>query len=367
MCSVGGYPTVHEGRTGQKLTRVAEGIKSRLNRESDRRYAEIANSDQFSCGQFYSEVKNDYAEVWALKRVWLEEHDGMALDEALPGIELVNERGACYLIETVEKASLQTVPRPIAKECLLSDLKLLHGVREATEAALKKSGYKSINTLIEHKRFGGQARRFLEIVEALDTGEMVEWIGKRYSKSHPLALLASGFHAADELLFVDIETLGLFSSPIIVIGLAKLVGEALTVYQYVLRNLHEEPAALTAFFSHIDERCALVTFNGRTFDVPYLEQRLAYYQIPGDLQKTHFDVFHFARRRWRGTTPDCRLGTLQEYFLGAREADIPSAFVPEFYETYLQTRNVGPLLAIVAHNREDLVALARIFSKVCEG
>jgi uncharacterized protein YprB with RNaseH-like and TPR domain len=61
------------------------------------------------------------------------------------------------------------------------------------------------------------------------------------------------------------------------------------------------------------------------------------------------------------------LATLQEYFLGAREADIPSAFVPEFYETYLRTGNVGPLLAIVEHNREDLVTLARIFSKVCEG
>jgi len=169
---------VDERRAGQKLTRVAESIKSRLNRESDGRYAQIANSDQFSSGQFYSEFKNDYAEVGALKRAWLEEHDGMALDEALPGIELVNERGTCYHIETVEEASLQTIPRPIAQECLLSDLKLLHGVREATEVALKKSGYKSINTLTEHHRFGEQARRFVEIVEALDTGEMIEWIGK---------------------------------------------------------------------------------------------------------------------------------------------------------------------------------------------
>jgi hypothetical protein len=85
------------------------------------------------------------------------------------------------------------------------------------------------------------------------------------------------------------------------------------------------------------------------------------------LQRAHFDVLHFARRKWRYETPDCRLHTLQEFLLGAREADIPSALVPEFYETYLRTHNVGPLLAIVEHNRQDLIGLAHIFSKVCEG
>lgn len=356
-----------ERRTGRKLARIAEGIQSRQSRESDRRYTQIANSDQFISAQFFREVKSEYNHVEALKRAWLERHDGISLDQVLPGTEFVNEGGACYLVKTVQRASLRIISRPIAKEYLLSDLKLLHGIRGATEIALKRSGYTSIDTLIEHARFGAQARRFIEIVDALDTAEIIEWIGKRFSKSHLLALHASAFHAPDELLFVDIETLGLYLSPIIVIGLAKLVDEAFTVYQYVLRNLKEEPAALTAFFSHIDERSALVTFNGRIFDVPYLEQRLAYYQIQGDLQKPHFDVLHFARRRWRGTIPDCRLTTLQEYLLGTSEEDIPSAFVPEFYETYLQTQNVGPLVAIVEHNRKDLVALARIFSKVCEG
>jgi hypothetical protein len=358
---------VDERRAVQKLTRVAEGIKSRLNRPNYIRHAQIADSDEFFLGQFYSEVKNDYAEVCSLKRAWLEEHDGKELNQAISGIEFANERGTCYLIETLEKANSKTISRKIAEESLLSDLKLLFGVREATEFALKERGYKSINNLVEHSRFGVQARRFIELVDELNTSELIELIGKRFSKSHPLVLQVSGFHAIEELLFIDIETLGLFSSPIIVIGLAKVVDEALSVIQYVLRDLCEEPAALTALFSHIDEHSALVTFNGRAFDVPYLEQRLAYYQIPGDLQRAHFDVLHFARRKWGGTTPDCRLGTLQKYLFGARKADIPSALVPEFYETYLQTGNIGPLLAIVEHNRQDLVALAQLFFKVCEG
>ncbi|MEI7826716.1 MAG: ribonuclease H-like domain-containing protein [Euryarchaeota archaeon] len=297
----------------------------------------------------------------------MKEHEGDVLEEMIPGSELLNERGTCFRIETAEKVSLHTIPSKKAKESLLSDLKLLHGVREATESTLNKRGYHTIDDLVDHNRFGGQARRFLELVEALDTIEMMEWIGKRFSKSHPLALRASGFHSPDELLFVDIETLGLFSSPIIIIGLAQSIGETLNVHQYVLRDVHEEPAALAAFLSHVDARSALVTFNGRAFDVPYLEQRLAYYQIRGDLQRTHFDALHFARRKWHGVMPNFRLFTLQKYLLGAREIDIPSALVPEFYETYLRTQNIGPLLAVIEHNRQDLIALAHIFSRLCEG
>ena len=358
---------LNEGQDNRKLNRVGEGLRSRVARTGDAASTQSANSSQFIPGLFYAQGQNDFAQALALKRALIKEHEGDVLEEMIPGSELVNERGTCYRIETVERVSLQTIPSKRAKESLLSDFKLLNGVREATESALKERGYHTIEDLVDHNRFGGQARRFLELVEALDTAEMMEWIGKRFSKSHPLALRASGFHAPDELLFVDIETLGLFSSPIIVIGLAKSIGETLNVHQYVLRDVHEEPAALAAFLSHVDARSALVTFNGRTFDVPYLEQRLAYYQIRGDLQRTHFDALHFARRKWHGMMPDFRLFTLQKHLLGARETDIPSALVPEFYETYLRTQNVGPLLAVIEHNRQDLIALAHIFSMLCEG
>ena len=356
-----------EGQDNQKLKRVGEGLRSRVTLTRDVAYKQSANSSQFIPALFYTQGQNDYTQALELKRALIKEHEGDVLEEIIPGSELVNERGTCYRIESLEKVRLQTICSNKAKESLISDFKLLFGVREATENALKDGGYRTIEDLVEHNRFGEQARRFLELIEALDTGEIIEWIGERFSKSHPLALHTSGFHTPDELLFVDIETLGLFSSPIIIIGLAKSIGETLNVYQYVLRDVHEEPAALAAFLSHVDAHCALVTYNGRAFDVPYLEQRLAYYQIHGDLHRAHFDALHFARRKWHGVMPDFRLFTIQKHLLGARETDIPGALVPEFYETYLRTQNIGPLLAVIEHNRQDLVALAHIFSKLCEG
>jgi len=356
-----------EGHSNQKLSRVGARIKSRVDQASDAADAERVGSSQFIPALFYSTDHNDYAQALALKRALIEQNDGKTLEEVTSGTELVTERGTCYCVETEERASLHTIPPKRARENLLADFKLLYGVRETTERGLKDRGYRSIADLVEHDRFGAEALRFLKLVETADTGELIEWIGRRFSRSHRLALHASGFHTPGQLLFVDLETLGLFSSPIIIIGVAEAVDETLTVRQYVSRNVGEEPAALAALLSHVNSSTALVTFNGRTFDVPFLEQRLAYYRIHGNLQRTHFDMLPFARRRWRGLTPDFKLASLEKHVIGGRQSDIPSALVPEFYETYLRTRNAGPLLAIIDHNRQDLIALAHIFSKICEG
>jgi len=356
-----------EGHDDQKLRRVGARIKSRVDQASNAADGARGGASQFIPALFYPAGNSDYAQALTLKRALIEKHDGKSLEEVTPGTELVTERGTCYRVETEERVSIHTIPQKQAKESLLADFKLLHGVRETTERALKERGYRSIADLVEHDRFGAQALSFLKLVETRDSGELIEWIGRRFTRSCPLALQASAFHTPDQLLFVDLETLGLFASPIIVIGAAEVVDGTLTVRQYVARDVGEEPAALEALLSHVDASTALVTFNGRAFDVPFLEQRLAYYRIHGDLQRAHFDVLQFARRRWRGLTPDFKLASLEKHVLGARQSDIPSALVPEFYETYLRTQNAGPLVAIIEHNRQDLVALAHIFSKICEG
>jgi hypothetical protein len=89
--------------------------------------------------------------------------------------------------------------------------------------------------------------------------------------------------------------------------------------------------------------------------------------MPGDLERSHFDVLHFSRRAWRGQFPDCRLTTLERNLFGIERADdVPSSLVPEFYETYMRTGNAGPLIPIVEHNRMDLVTLANLFSRLHE-
>lgn len=167
-------------------------------------------------------------------------------------------------------------------------------------------------------------------------------------------------------LIFDIETMGFSSVPIILIGLARIQNERLLIDQYLPRSTGEEPAILSAFMTHFRDSDNIVTFNGTRFDVPFMEDRLLYHNIEGSLYtKTHHDVLPLSRYAWKKKLPNCKLGTLEKHILGIeRDDDVPSRSVPDFYRTYTKQNNVGPLIPIIEHNRQDLVTLARIFSKL---
>lgn len=244
---------------------------------------------------------------------------------------------------------------------------MIYGIREVTERILKEGRYKTIEDLIEHLRFCSEAKRFLEIIDRNDTWQIVDWIGHRFPKSHPLVLYSSGLHSKEDFVIFDIETMGLSTRPIILFGIAQISDDQVLINQYLLREIEEEPAALISFLSHLNEKSVFITFNGRRFDIPYVRERLAYYRMRGDLEKTHFDMLHFSKRAWGERLPNCRLKTLEKYLLGIeRKDDVPSDLVPDFYETYLKSKNIGPLIPIIEHNKQDLIALANIFSKLHE-
>ena len=82
---------------------------------------------------------------------------------------------------------------------------------------------------------------------------------------------------------------------------------------------------------------ALITFNGRRFDIPFIEDRLKRYGIGTNIERPNYDVFLFARALIGGV-PNHRLQTLERYLFGIeREDDVPSALIPEFYRYYLNT------------------------------
>ncbi|MGC9060362.1 MAG: ribonuclease H-like domain-containing protein [Thermoplasmata archaeon] len=309
----------------------------------------------------------EYQESQKLKQRLLKKYKGKALEEIIAGEELDTEKGICYQIKNQERITLKIINPGDAREKILSDLKLIYGIGEVTERKLKDEGYRTIEDLTGHPRFGFKAREFLEIVDKCDTCQIVDWISYRLPKSHPLVLYSSGLHEKEDFLILDVETLGLFTRPIILFGVAQISGNNILINQYLLRDISEEPAALTGLLSHLRENSAFITFNGRNFDIPYIKERMAYYRMKADLEKAHFDLLPFSRRAWREKLPDCRLTTLEKHLLCIeRKDDVPSALVPEFYETYMKTKNIGPLIPIVEHNKQDLVTLANIFSKLHE-
>ena len=328
---------------------------------------EVVEGEEESDSYLESRVYGrEYERAQVLLRSLLKKYEKASLPDALAGVITHNSYGSCFHIEQAYDGSLNNFHIDRTQEILLSDLKLLYGIGEVTETHLKNEGISSISDLNGHPVWGQSAEKFLQLLESGDTVSLQEWLWRWLPKSDPKALSLAGFHDPHDFCIFDIETMGIFGRPIILIGLACPLGETIVIHQYLVRELADEPAVLAEFCSQVTDRTALISYNGRAFDHPYIQERLEFYG-QGDLQKcAHFDILHFARREWRNRFTDCKLTTLERELFGHfRKGDVPSALVPEFYDTYLKTGNVGPLVPIIQHNRQDVITLANIFSELC--
>lgn len=298
-----------------------------------------------------------------LKEKLLEEYQDKSLEDLENGKEIETKWGSCYCFTSEEKLEIQTSDKNKVNQCLMSDLKLIKGIGESKERKLKQDGYLTLKDLKNHPVYAKAACEFTKNMESEDVDAISEWISSRYSLSHPLNLLLSSLSGPENMLFMDIETLGLKEVPLILIGVAETSKDGLTINQYLLRDLKEEKAVLDGFISHQNNDKVYVTFNGRSFDVPFIRSRIRYHGLKSKINSQHLDLLHYSRRQWKSELPNCRLQTLEKHLFGVeRCGDVPSSQVPEFYLTYRETGNIGPLVPIIEHNREDVITLARILS-----
>jgi hypothetical protein len=162
----------------------------------------------------------------------------------------------------------------------------------------------------------------------------------------------------EDFLFVDIETTGLSSTPLFLIGTLTLEEGRLVVRQYLARDYAEEHAVLELFMARHRRSRVLVSFNGKSFDLPYIRTRLAYHRSAPPPLSAHFDVLLEARRIWRGSVPNCRLTTLEAEICGRpRSGDIEGALIPDAYHRYVRTGDAREMGLIVRHNRLDLLTM----------
>ena len=117
---------------------------------------------------------------------------------------------------------------------------------------------------------------------------------------------------------------------------------------------------------------AIVTFNGKSFDVPLIETRYLFHRVPFPLEgMAHVDMLHPARRLWRargtidgGAEASCSLGTLERLLAGVhRVGDVPGFEIPARYFQFVRDGDARPLEAVLEHNRLDLVSLALVMAR----
>jgi uncharacterized protein YprB with RNaseH-like and TPR domain len=304
--------------------------------------------------------RDEFRRAMRLKAELIHEFRGARLSECYTVREVETEHGRCAVVLHHVPEGLISSDPEAGRRALATELKLLHGIGPCVEDELRSSGYETLEDLQKHPRWGAQAHRLLGLIREGDVRALQRCLHRWLPVSHPLGLKLLGFVPQERLFFFDLESLGLFGRPIVLLGTARPCGDGLEIAQYLVRDITEELPALAAVIRLLGEEPALVTYNGRAFDVNLLHERMSYYGLYVNLEPLHFDLLPYARRRFRDVLPDARLETVERHLGRGRALDLPSALVPDFYNTYTETENIGPLIPILEHNKNDLLALAAL-------
>jgi uncharacterized protein YprB with RNaseH-like and TPR domain len=168
--------------------------------------------------------------------------------------------------------------------------------------------------------------------------------------------------------FLDTETTGLAGGTgtyAFLVGVGRYDGQAFHLAQFFMRDPGEEPALLAGLSDFLKPCQALVTFNGKAFDVPLLNARYVTNSEESPLvPAAHLDLLPLARRLWRDRLPSRALGYLEEHILGTIRAqeDVPGWVIPGLYFDYLRSGDARPLKGVFYHNAMDVLSLAALLS-----
>ena len=171
------------------------------------------------------------------------------------------------------------------------------------------------------------------------------------------------------LLFMDTETTGLAGGAgtmAFLVGVGYFDRDRFVIEQYFVRRFAEERAVLGQFFNRLESTAcvhgALVTFNGKCYDLPLLHNRAVlqrFSHIPA--VEVHIDLLYPSRRLWRRHLPDCALKTLEGALAGVtRQGDVPAYLIPEMYFRYLRTSDPTPLKDVFYHNQLDILSMVAL-------
>jgi uncharacterized protein YprB with RNaseH-like and TPR domain len=143
---------------------------------------------------------------------------------------------------------------------------------------------------------------------------------------------------------------------------------AFVVRQFFMRNPGEEQAQLYLVEEALLGAGGIVSFNGRGFDMPLINNRFVLNGMtPPLIGAPHFDLLPPARRLWKQRWGSCSLGSLERNVLGLERTgeDVPGYLIPEIYRQYYLTGVATELLErVFYHNLQDVASMALLGARM---
>lgn len=164
-------------------------------------------------------------------------------------------------------------------------------------------------------------------------------------------------------LFFDIETTGLSAdiSAITLIGCCDMDGN---ITQWFNEDGFSQKQILSDFLTFIKSYDTLITFNGKTFDLPFLSSKIKEFKLNASFDRyEHLDLYQILKpykNLWG--LKNFRQKNLEEYLGFHRTDKLSGKKLIKTYQNYLEKGDTKDKEAVLLHNREDLLGLRNIYS-----
>ena len=179
------------------------------------------------------------------------------------------------------------------------------------------------------------------------------------------------YHGGLKPCIFDIETTGLSAhrgNKIILTACLIPNSTGVTITQFLAENPYEEDRVIMATMNFLKDESVdyLITYNGASFDIPFMKQRLATKNLPYVLNMYEFDLYNFIRSN---TGLKSQIGSLSQknverhFGISSNRKDVISGreSVKLFAEYAINQDSVIEKI-ILTHNREDVLQLCHLFN-----
>ena len=167
----------------------------------------------------------------------------------------------------------------------------------------------------------------------------------------------------------DIETTGLYAAHDMIISASFIDPDGSGLVQYFTESPSSEDFTISQILNEIADCDCLITFNGNSFDIPFVLTRARKYGLADKLPLTrNLDVYRLLKSYWQ-LAP--RMESLRqkavEQALGIdwqRTDMIGGGECISLYNSYIRTGAAEPKELILLHNADDVRQLAAICGKL---
>ncbi|MFX1239309.1 MAG: ribonuclease H-like domain-containing protein [Promethearchaeota archaeon] len=305
----------------------------------------------------------------------VEKHRGKKIEDFFQEYDIVsNEMGEFMRFSWKISDFITTLDLNKTRQRLTHNLKIALNIGEKTEKKLKARGLKTLRDLTHTLRYRRPALDVIKLIKGKNHARLIQ---NRYVCDLDVAFCFD----VEDLLFIDIETLGIFDCPMIIVGIGFFKNSHYEIQLFFARTLEEEISICEHLRKSILKNCkCFVSYNGKSFDIPFIANRFLYFfdenpmisekDLPYKESNTlfhHIDLFHNCRRKYKNEFNSFSLANMEEKLLNFyRTNELPSNLVGACYRKYIENpeRYIGLVKECIEHNYFDVYTLPLILEKL---